>query len=239
MALLDDCISWWEMEETSGTRVDSHGSNDLTDVNTVGYDTGISGNAADLEKGNSETLSISDASQSGLEFSTSFSFSFWYKPESITAGDQLFSKGATSGTRSYQFNLFSSTVPAWATWNTSDASVQRGWTITALVPGNWYHFVLIHNLAGGSAELYVNGSSAGTQTGFATNMKDGSADFRIGSWGGNSNYLDGLIDEFAVWARALTSDEVAELYNSGSGISYAEAAGGGGGFAYSQAVIIA
>jgi hypothetical protein len=29
-------VSWWDFEEESGARVDSHGSNDLTDNNTVG-----------------------------------------------------------------------------------------------------------------------------------------------------------------------------------------------------------
>ena len=41
-------VSYWALDETSGTRYDSHGSNDLTDNNTVGYTTGVQGNAADF-----------------------------------------------------------------------------------------------------------------------------------------------------------------------------------------------
>ena len=33
--LLTNLVSWWELDEASGTRVDKHGSNDLTDNNTV------------------------------------------------------------------------------------------------------------------------------------------------------------------------------------------------------------
>src|SRR5262245_33632427 len=36
MALRDNMISYWDMGEASGTRVNAHGSNDLTEVNTVG-----------------------------------------------------------------------------------------------------------------------------------------------------------------------------------------------------------
>ena len=34
--LKTNLVSWWDLEEASGARVDSHGSNDLTDNNTVG-----------------------------------------------------------------------------------------------------------------------------------------------------------------------------------------------------------
>jgi hypothetical protein len=71
-------VSYWELEEVSGTRVDSHGSNDLTDNNTVGSGTGIQGNCANLEKSNTEDLSISDASQSGLNITQDLSFSGWF-----------------------------------------------------------------------------------------------------------------------------------------------------------------
>jgi hypothetical protein len=40
MALTDSLISYWKMDETSGTRYDSHGTNHLTDNNSVGSLTG-------------------------------------------------------------------------------------------------------------------------------------------------------------------------------------------------------
>ena len=40
-ALKTSLEAWWELDEDSGTRVDSHGSNDLTDNNTVTANTGI------------------------------------------------------------------------------------------------------------------------------------------------------------------------------------------------------
>jgi hypothetical protein len=51
---------WWKMDETSGTRTDSHGTNPLADNNTVGSTTGKQGNAAQFVVANSEYLSIPD-----------------------------------------------------------------------------------------------------------------------------------------------------------------------------------
>ena len=60
MALTDNLIAFWELEEASGTRNDAHGSNHLTDNNTVAQGTGKVGNCADFELDNSEYLSIAD-----------------------------------------------------------------------------------------------------------------------------------------------------------------------------------
>src|SRR6056300_304684 len=49
-----DLVSFWKLDEASGTRVDAFGSNDLTDNNTVGQGTGtVYANAADFERSNS------------------------------------------------------------------------------------------------------------------------------------------------------------------------------------------
>ena len=57
-------VSYWELEESSGTRTDSHGSNDLTAINTPGQGTGIQGNCLDVEETNQEGLTITDAARS-------------------------------------------------------------------------------------------------------------------------------------------------------------------------------
>ncbi len=50
-------VAHWPLDETSGTRADSVGSNDLTDNNTVLSATGMFGNAADFEATSNEWLS--------------------------------------------------------------------------------------------------------------------------------------------------------------------------------------
>jgi len=56
--LLDGLVSWWDLDEESGIRYDSVGSNDLTDNNTVGYDNGKIVNAASFVATNGERLTL-------------------------------------------------------------------------------------------------------------------------------------------------------------------------------------
>ena len=52
-----DIIAWWTLDETSGSRSDSHGTATLSDNNTVGYATGKQSNAASFVEANTEYLS--------------------------------------------------------------------------------------------------------------------------------------------------------------------------------------
>ncbi len=81
--LSDDILSWWRMDEESGTRADEAGSNDLTDNNTVLFtEDGLIGNAATFESGNSESLS--KASFSSL---SAYTVSLWYRTDTdVTDG---------------------------------------------------------------------------------------------------------------------------------------------------------
>jgi len=56
--LLNDLVSWWSLDEASGSRADSHGSNTLTDSNTVTQATGKVSTAGQFTKVNSEHLTV-------------------------------------------------------------------------------------------------------------------------------------------------------------------------------------
>ena len=89
----------WHLNEASGTRADStSGNNDLTDNNTVASAAGKFGNAADLERSNSEKLTITDAAQTGLDpVGNLITFGAWVKPESVGSTAGIFDKESGSG----------------------------------------------------------------------------------------------------------------------------------------------
>lgn len=231
MALRDNMVSWWELNETSGTRNDSHGTNHLTASGTggVGYATGKQGNAADFEAGDSDTLTIADASQSGLDFTSDFSFSAWVKPETQHDGAIFYKWGASqaaygliyvdiSGTYKLRFNGYSTG---------GGSNITYDWTQT-LSNSTWYHIVfrfdaLGHTSGDGTAEVFVNGSSIGTITnGSYTGSSNTTGAFSISGLGGLYQWWwDGLIDEVGCWSRLVTDAEITSLYNSGSGLTYA------------------
>lgn len=91
-----------------------------------------------------------------------------------------------------------------------------------LPSGSWYMVTLVRS--GDTWSLYVNGSLVDSVTNSVSTLLDSpSYDFfvgRLGTYWSTSNFWQGRLDEFSVWSRALTSDEVSQLYNSGSGLSY-------------------
>ena len=81
---------------------------------------------------------------------------------------------------------------------------------TYLTAGSWHHLALVRS--GDSIEVFVNGVSRGTNTGFgtATNTKFDT----IAAKPNGTLPLGGKIDEFAAWNTALSSDAVTEIYNA-------------------------
>ena len=78
----------------------------------------------------------------------------------------------------------------------------------------WNHVVAIHDQSSSVNRLYLNGVSQGT---ISAGNQGGYSNFMLGS---SSSGYEGLIDEFGLWTKVLDSDDVDNLYNSGTGLSY-------------------
>ncbi|GAN31523.1 MAG: hypothetical protein DYG83_18035 [Candidatus Brocadia sp. AMX2] len=82
--------------------------------------------------------------------------------------------------------------------------------------GGWYHVVGTYNKATGKQMLYVNGQLANTRTHPAGNTVVPLtlySNMRIGHTGFNG-YFNGTIDDVRIYKRALTDQEVQDLYNA-------------------------
>lgn len=228
MALRDNLISWWELNEESGTRVDAHGSNDLTDNNTVTFATGKQGNAADFEADNSEYLSITDASQTGLDITGDMTISTWAQVESAPAVGVTYviqDKFTGSGdNRSYSvlYENNGGTPRIGLRISADGINNTIAWVNHDLGTGTLKYVTCLYDASAGSFSLYVDGSSIGTATGLPNSIYDSGAVFAIGATSAGTANWDGLMDEFGIWSRVLTSSEITELYNSGNGLSYAD-----------------
>jgi len=226
MALRDSMVSWWEMNETSGTRYDAHGSYNLTDYNTVGYGTGKKNNAADFESTNSENLRYPGGI--GLSSDSDFSISMWLNYESITGGKNLFSYNVENGSNGNQvyadFNFVGANILRFL----SGSEVTTSYTWSSFALNTWYHvvFTMDYNTTNG-VKIYINGVNVATGNSGSNSINGVTqSNFALGvmQFGGGSLYglyHDGLMDEVGVWSRVLTSDEVTALYNSGNGLDYA------------------
>lgn len=219
MALTDSLISYWKLDEASGDAVDAHGSNTLTDNNTVGSATGKINNGRQFDKASSRYFSKAD----NTDLSTGdidFTISAWVKPASIpTVGNYLCIVGKDkasnrefnlelNGDSSGKFNFFGGNLNQ-ATWGTAPST------------GTWYHVIVWHSMTDNQVGIVVNDGTPVTTatTGAGT---DGTAFFGIGGreYSGFLSPFDGIIDEVGFWKRLLTSGERTQLYNSGAGLSY-------------------
>lgn len=220
-----DYISCWDLEETSGTRVDDNttNSNDLTDNNTVLSAAGKNGTAADFEAANSEYLSITDATQANLDLAGDFSFATWANFESFPASFDyvLFSKFLNTGNqRAYSLEVFDDAgtkrFQGYVSANGSTGNAHR--VAVTMSTATWYHIVFTYDVSAGTSEFFLNGSSLGTVSGGVTSIFNSSAEFRLSSLNGPSAlFMDGLMDSTQLFDRVLTGAEITAMYNGGTG----------------------
>ena len=218
MALIDNLVSYWKLDEASGNAADSVGSNTLTNVNSVTYTTGKINNGALTARTGSKYFSITDTSQSGLDFGTGdFTFNIWIKPSSIGAGDGFFSKGAGGGNSQYwmRFNNNTGNVLTFLTSQGAGETIVST-SAAGITTGNWY--MLTFKRSGTTLSIKVNAGTAVTATGTVRNCDNTSA-FLLGAGPGNIPF-DGILDEVGVWSRATTDAEDTQLYNAGAGFTY-------------------
>jgi hypothetical protein len=83
------------------------------------------------------------------------------------------------------------------------------------IDSNWVHFVYTWNAANGESKFYSDGSLEGTILDNTVTSID-ITDIRIGrflsnDWG-YGWYFNGALDDIGIWNRALTPEEVQELY---------------------------
>lgn len=195
----DDLVACWDMEEESGTRYDAVGSNDLTDNNTVGVTSGISGNAANFELENNEFLSIPD--NGNLSSGQDFTITGWVFMSSIDdVNTIIFYKN-----NEYQF-LYRDTTDKWIA-RINNISLDQLSDYPAV--GYWRFFILWDQYDGDSCyqiddsqPICIDITSTDTEN-----------DFIISA--ATSYGLDGKIDSMSRWNRVLSDDEIAWIYNDG------------------------
>lgn len=214
-ALLDNMVACWSLEEASGTRNDSVGSNHLTDNNTVLSSAGVVGDAALFVKSNTEYLSrASNASlQSG---DIDFMMVLWVYPETLppeSEGYHLVSKFLGS-TNEYTLSINASVDKFKLDYGSG--ALQSS---VALSADTWYFVVAWHDSVNNQLGIQINNGTPET-TSYSGGATAGNSPFYLSLLTApNVGEHDGLLDEVGLWKRLLTSDERTELYNSGSGRS--------------------
>ena len=138
-----------------------------------------------------------------------FSISFWAKSTGLFPGGYGYFFDSLLGRLvGYQNSLGTNKIGIHGGLN-GDSSL-------TLPLNSWQYLVYVVN--GTSFKIYNNNALiySGTQS-----LKNLGGSFKIGSnYVGTNAYYLGFIDEFGIWDRPLTQNEVTKLYNNGAGLSY-------------------
>jgi hypothetical protein len=217
-------VSYWPLDEASGTRYDYCQRNNLTDNNTVLYDSADfkEGQAcADFEDGNSEYLSITDAAQTGLDITGNITLCCWIKPETVNDDSRAcIAKRLSSTQISYMlgFSVYTGGGDVDFYLSSDGTTITRAYTAAAAVAaGTWAHIAAVYD--GTDMRIYVDGALASNGSNnpkaYSSGIYNGTAAFTLGAIATPAYYYDGKQDAAAVFNRALSAAEIASIYTSG------------------------
>jgi hypothetical protein len=224
MSLLDNLISYWKLDEASGNAIDSHGTNTLTDENTVGTAAGKILTGREFVAARSERLFV--ASNATLQAGDiDFTISLWLKTTAVPSFQFYYNKSAANVADREFAVYFNASSIAFFVYNPAGTITQ---VVSGVFPaiGSWFHVGAWHDSANDQIGISVNNAAAVTAA-HSGGVRAAGQEVEIGSRKTQGFFLTGVLDEIGFWKRLLTDAERTALYNGGNGLSY-DAFGGGG-----------
>jgi hypothetical protein len=205
-------IAWWRAESNA---LDWAGGTYGTLQNGATFAPGKIGQAFSFDGADDEV------ELPALNVPGSMSFAVWVKPSALLSAigqDYLFCdlgagsqgslaivRNATVNNRFYWLQTFVS------------GGYQEIFGSTTVTPGQWHHVVAVRDDAAKTFQLYVNGVAEASTNYPGETVSAVQPRRLLGSSGSQyTDYFQGLLDEPAVFNRALTGGEVAALYAADS-----------------------
>lgn len=190
---------------------DALGTYNGTLTNGATYATGKINNGFSFDGVNDYVNIATSFGQSFSAPASAHSYSAWIYPTSVTGYNFIINNG--TGTIGTSMLLGGNRISFFF-----NGGVNLTASNVTISINTWTLVTVVYNGAG-SVSFYKNGVFDVARTVSWTETA-GTATTNIGSYVKANHFFDGIIDEVGAWNRALTSDEVTELYNAGSGLQY-------------------
>lgn len=208
-SLLNGLMAYWKLDDSGSTAEDAHSANDGTI--SAGVTTGETGVIGDAFKFNGTTSNVSFGT--ACRPTEAISISLWFNITDITTGgDRWFLGNAVYSTNWCGYWLaINTTGNINFRLGTNTATLLDKTYESGLDDGSWHHVVATWD--GTNAYIYVDNVKS-TATAYSSNIVYVSAcHLRMGSNAyADGTFYGGLLDEVAIYNRALTDGEVATLY---------------------------
>ena len=217
--LNNDLLSYWKLDEASGSVIDSLGQHNGTNTGGIAGQSGLINTAYSFASASYVDFGLITA----FDFNapqTDFTIALWLYPLTTGTNEFFMGNAQTDSVGPYIFNRlatgkFHYYFASPTTWTVDTDSGLN-------IPQDQWNFIVIRR-DGSIFTPYVNGVM-GTNTTSSGNLISGATTrtFQFGKGFGSSGSsgINGSIDEVGIWNRSLTYAEITDLYNGGSGISY-------------------
>ena len=211
-------VGWWKFDEGSGaTAGDSAGGN--TGTLLVGtlpvWTSGQIGGA--LRFGDvSNKVSVQDSPSLNLT-SSNFTISFWMNWSGYVAGMAILGKNGTGF--GYKIGVTSNSTLGFTSYQNGSYQIVRTRTPDISGTNKWNHVVFTKE--GSVGTFYVNGVEASAyynRDAIIDPASSAGTALVIGGAGASTNY-SGLLDDVRIYNRAISQQEISDLYNYAGAIT--------------------
>ena len=215
---------------------------DKATLGTTVYSSGI-GTTADITSNASGTLSqvtgSGDPFTSGSELQTGclefdgstrvrtgnlqliprsdFTVAFWTKADSFSTAGSNSPRYLHADGNSMILELGNNADPKIINFHVSTASGTNAVEVAhGMSTGTWYHLAFVYDASNGDMIIYRDSTAIATDTSnpYSLPIKEHTSWWEFG--GGSNEYMDGQINDFAVWNKKLTSTQIGTLYGNGT-----------------------
>lgn len=212
MALTDNLVAYYKLDGNSN---DSVGSNNGTDT-SVSYSSSYGKiNQGASFNGSSSFISLGSGVDSFSDGDKNWTVGMWVNIQAFNLLGSIITFGSrdrgirvrNDGGNANKINFF-----------INSGGLNYIDIYSSVLSTNTFQY-LTFTRSGSTFTAYLNGVSIGSGSS-SVSLETSNGNTLLGKEKINGRYLNGYIDEVGIWSRALSTDEVSQLYNSGAGLQY-------------------
>ena len=216
----DNLVGYYPLDGDYTNSITSNGLPNATSVNSPSFGTGQLGNAMSLQGEDNDHMNLVASFGTGNTLGENFTISTWYKlndPISSTNNSKRYFVFESSTDYDVSYGLQDLELGV-AGVNDGQAYTQgSSLNIADAGTNGWRHVIQTYASVDGTTTIttYIDGVNSGELSIATSSFIDTGFNFGAARNSKTDRGFDGLIDEIAIWDRALPSDELATVYALG------------------------